>query len=77
MCMGIVGRVVEVPDRATHIAQVEVAGGLRRVNAALVDTADGLPAGTYLLINMGMALEVLEEREALEHIEWQRQLEEA
>lgn len=77
MCMGIVGRVVKVVDPATHVAEVEVAGKLRRVNTALVDTADGLPVGIYVLINMGMALEVLEERDAFEHIEWLKQLEEA
>jgi hydrogenase expression/formation protein HypC len=75
--MGIVGRVVQMLDPATHAAEVEVAGARRRVNASLVVTDGSLPVGAYVLINMGMALEVLEERDALEHIKWLRELEEA
>jgi hydrogenase assembly chaperone HypC/HupF len=77
MCMGIVGRVVGMLDASQHIADVEVAGSRRRVNAALLDVDGGLAPGTYVLINMGMAIEVLEERDALEHLQWLRQLEEA
>jgi len=60
-----------------RVAEVEVDGHRRRVNAALVDDGPGLAAGAYVLINMGMAMEVLEEAEALEHIRWVRELEES
>lgn len=75
--MGIVGRVVGMLEPAQHVAEVEVDGRRRRVNAALVDVNGGLPIGSYVLINMGMAMEVLEERDALEHIKWLKELEEA
>ena len=77
MCMGIVGRVVQMLDSAQHVADIEVGGSRRRVNTALVDTRGGLAPGTYVLVNMGMAMEVLEEQDALEHMQWLRQLEEA
>ena len=77
MCIGLVGRVVGMVDSAQQVAEVEVDGRRRRVNAALVDDGPGLQAGAYVLINMGMAMEVLEERDALEHIHWLRQLEES
>jgi hydrogenase assembly chaperone HypC/HupF len=64
-------------DSAQHVADVEVGGSRRRVNTALVDAGGGLAQGTYVLVNMGMAMEVLEERDALEHMQWLRQLEEA
>lgn len=75
--MGIVGRVVGMLEPAQHVAEVEVDGRRRRINAALVDVNGELPIGTYVLINMGMAMEVLEERDALEHIKWLKELEEA
>lgn len=75
--MGIVGRVVGMLEPGQHVAEVEVDGRRRRVNAALVDVNGGLPIGSYVLINMGMAMEVLEERDALEHIKWLKELEEA
>lgn len=75
--MGVVGRVVGMLEPAQHVAEVEVDGRRRRVNAALVDVNGGLPIGSYVLINMGMAMEVLEERDALEHIKWLKELEEA
>lgn len=75
--MGVVGRVVGMLEPAQHVAEVEVDGRRRRVNAALVDVNGGLPIGSYVLINMGMAMEVLEECDALEHIKWLKELEEA
>lgn len=75
--MGVVGRVVGMLEPGQHVAEVEVDGRRRRVNAALVDVNGGLPIGSYVLINMGMAMEVLEERDALEHIKWLKELEEA
>ncbi len=77
MCMGIVGRVVGMLEPVQHVAEVEVDGRRRRINSALVDVNGDLPAGTYVLINMGMAMEVLEEADALEHIQWVKELEDA
>jgi len=74
MCIGIVGRVVGMLEPAQHVAEVEVDGCRRRINSALVDVG-GLPTGTYVLINMGMAMEVLAEHDALEHIRWLKELE--
>ena len=67
MCIGIVGRVVRTVDGQPNVAEVDVRGALRRVNTALVADGTPLQPGTYVLINVGMAVEVVPEQDAVEH----------
>jgi hydrogenase assembly chaperone HypC/HupF len=57
MCLGIPGRVVAmVPGFGDQLALVEVEGVARRINIGLLDEP---PApGQWVLIHMGMALEL-------------------
>jgi hydrogenase expression/formation protein HypC len=57
MCLGIPGRVVEmVPGFGDQLALVEVEGVARKVNIGLLDEPP--PPGQWVLIHMGMALEL-------------------
>jgi hydrogenase maturation protein HypF len=63
MCLGVPGRVVDVP--ATHggqIATVEVQGTKRAVDIGMLDRRP--TAGSWVLVHMGFAMDVLEEDEA-------------
>jgi hydrogenase expression/formation protein HypC len=74
MCFGLVGRVVEMVDLERHVAEVDVRGVRRRVNTALLD-GHPLEPGAYVLINLGMAVDRLEEHDALEHLRFFDELE--
>lgn len=63
MCLAIPARVVEVQGRT---AVVDVAGNRRPVDISLVEP---VRPGQYLLIHVGMALQVLDEQEALETLQ--------
>ncbi|HEU4350031.1 MAG TPA: carbamoyltransferase HypF [Actinoplanes sp.] len=65
MCLGIPGRVVElVPGYAGQLALVDVEGARRRVNVGMLD--DPPDAGTWVLIHMGFAVEVIDAAGAAE-----------
>jgi len=60
MCLGIPGRVVEMVDGFfDQIALVDVAGALRRVNVGMLE--ERVLPGTWVLIHMGFAVEVVDE----------------
>jgi hydrogenase expression/formation protein HypC len=61
MCLGIPGQVVEAP-RGTDLARVDVAGVVRDINVALLDSP--LAPGDFILIHSGFALERLTPDEA-------------
>jgi len=63
MCLAIPGRVVEIVDEAGGIAKVEVGGGRRNVNVALLEA---VRVGDYVLIHVGFALSRVDEHEAEE-----------
>jgi hydrogenase assembly chaperone HypC/HupF len=63
----MVGRVVRT-DRARHLAEVDVRGARRPVNTALLDESQPVEPGAYVLINLGLAVERLNEADALEHL---------
>lgn len=65
MCLGIPGRVVEVLDGNNgQLALVDVEGAKRSINIGMLDEP---PApGSWILIHMGFALEVVDEAEAQE-----------
>lgn len=61
MCLGISGRVVTAATD-TDLAQVDVAGVVRDVNVALLDTPP--QPGEFILIHSGFALERMTPEEA-------------
>lgn len=61
MCLGIPGRIVEVPPDS-DLAQVDVAGVVRDINLALLDGP--FHPGDYILIHSGFALERMTAEEA-------------
>jgi hydrogenase maturation protein HypF len=65
MCLGIPGRVVEIPEGyADQLAVVDVEGAQRKVNIGMLDAAPA--AGDWVLIHMGFAMEVIDETQARE-----------
>jgi hydrogenase expression/formation protein HypC len=65
MCLGIPGRVVDLPADRPEIARVEVDGRLRDVNVMLLEDAAPQP-GDWVLIHLGFALQTMTEAEAAE-----------
>ena len=63
MCLGIVGRVVALPSDHPDLADVDVAGMVRRINVALLDR-DTLRPGDWILIHAGFAMDTLDEASA-------------
>ena len=65
MCLGIPGRIVEFVDEQNHIAKVDVSGVRRNINVALlVDDADPVRPGDWVLIHVGFAMSKIDESEA-------------
>ncbi|MCW2779871.1 MAG: hydrogenase assembly chaperone hypC/hupF [Marmoricola sp.] len=63
MCLGIPGQVVElVPGFGDQLAVVDVQGAHRRINIGMLDEAP--EPGSWVLIHMGFALEVVDESAA-------------
>ena len=67
MCLGIVGRVVALSSDQPDLADVDVAGMVRRINVALLDR-ETLRPGDWILIHAGFAMDTLDEASALEQI---------
>jgi hydrogenase expression/formation protein HypC len=65
MCLAIPARIVEIVDEETRIAKVEVGGVRRNVSLSLLETGEGR-IGDYVLIHVGFAMTVIDERAALE-----------
>jgi hydrogenase expression/formation protein HypC len=62
MCLGIPGRVVELPVAHPDIGRVDVEGVVRDINLALVDD-DPPRVGEWVLIHLGFALQKMTEAE--------------
>ena len=62
MCLGIPGRIVELPTDRPEWARVDVEGLVRDINIALLDE-DPPKAGEWILIHLGFALEKMTEEE--------------
>jgi hydrogenase expression/formation protein HypC len=56
MCLGIPGRVVELPSDHPDIGRVEVEGVVRNINLALLEDDPPAP-GEWVLIHLGFALQ--------------------
>lgn len=78
MCLGIPGQIVEITDPDRQMAMADVSGVRREVSLAPVAT-DGLEplVGAWVLIHVGFAMAVIDEREAEETLEALRGLGEA
>jgi hydrogenase expression/formation protein HypC len=64
MCLGIPGLIVEIVDAEQQLAKVDVSGIRRTVNIALLDGEAGV--GDWVLIHVGFAMSLIDERQALE-----------
>jgi hydrogenase expression/formation protein HypC len=70
MCLGIPGRIVEIPDREAGLAIVDISGVRRSVSVALVDEpAAPIEEGDWVLVHVGFALAQIDEEQARETLE--------
>jgi hydrogenase expression/formation protein HypC len=66
MCLAIPGQIVEfLPGNGDQLAMVDVVGVKRKINIGLIE--DLAPKiGDYVLIHVGFAMSIVDEREAAE-----------
>jgi hydrogenase expression/formation protein HypC len=72
MCLGIPGQIIAIVDASALTGTVAVAGVRRVVNLALVhDASEPLSAliGAWVLIHVGFAMSLIDEREAKRTLE--------
>ena len=70
MCLAIPGRIIEISKDGEH-ATVDYGDGTKReVNVSLVD----VKKGDYVLVHAGFAIEVLDEKEAMETLDLFREM---
>lgn len=65
MCLAIPGQIVEIVDDERDIAKVEFSGVRRNINVTLV-RQDGADIGKWVLVHVGFALRIIDEKEAAE-----------
>jgi len=65
MCLGIPGRVLEIPVDQPDLGQVEVEGVVRAINLSLLADDPAQP-GDWVLIHLGFALQKMTEAEVAE-----------
>ena len=63
MCLGIPAQIVEMVDLEAGIAKAEISGVRRDVSVALCPEAT---VGDWVLVHVGFALSLIDERQALE-----------
>jgi len=63
MCLGIPGQIVEIAGAEKQFGRVEIAGTTRPVYLGMVEP-DEVQIGTWVLINAGLAISLLEADEA-------------
>lgn len=75
MCLAIPGRIVTIVDDGplTRRGKVDFAGVTREVNLTFVPEAS---VGSYVIVHVGVALSVVDEREAERVFEYLRQIDE-
>lgn len=69
--LSVPGRVIEVVDEHQRLAKVDVEGKIRRVHFGPVDHVS---PGEWVLVYLDLAVSKLEEREALETLQFIRDL---
>lgn len=69
MCLAIPGEVVELIDGTNdQLAMVDVVGVKRRINVGLLDPG-AVKVGDWILIHVGFAMSVVDQKEAAEALE--------
>ena len=68
MCLGIVGQIVTLDESCTDLANVDVAGLVRKINIAILEGENPRP-GDYVLIHAGFAMEKISEETARRQLE--------
>lgn len=63
MCLGIPGRIVDLDPTNDHLASVDVAGVVRKINIGLLED-DPAAVGDWVLIHVGFAMSKIDEDEA-------------
>ena len=63
MCLGIVGQIVSLDAERPDLADVEVAGLVRKINIGIL-AEEALAAGDWILIHAGFAMEKIDEATA-------------
>lgn len=66
MCIGVPGRVIQIVDPGIFLADVEVAGVVRKVNLGLLPEDEAAGPGDYVLVHIGFALGKITEEEAID-----------
>ena len=64
MCLGLVGRVVELDAARPDVAVVDIAGVRRPINIGLLDEPGQVAVGGWILVHMGFALQTVSDEEA-------------
>ncbi|MDQ6885008.1 MAG: HypC/HybG/HupF family hydrogenase formation chaperone [Candidatus Dormibacteraeota bacterium] len=64
MCLAVPGRVLEILDRDSQFASVEVAGVPRKISLAMLEGEDRAGVGDWVLIYTGFAMSKIDEAEA-------------
>ena len=68
MCLGIPGKIIDIYEaNDLHMGKVDFGGVTREVCLAYVPEAQ---IGNYTIVHVGFALNVLDEAEALETLQW-------
>jgi hydrogenase expression/formation protein HypC len=65
MCLGIPGRILELPDDQPDFGRVDVEGVVRGINMSLLADDPPVP-GEWVLIHLGFALQKMTEAEVEE-----------
>jgi hydrogenase expression/formation protein HypC len=68
MCLGIVGQIVTLDESCADLANVDVAGLVRKINIAILEGENPRP-GDYVLIHAGFAMEKISEETARRQLE--------
>lgn len=63
MCLGIPGQIIEL-NSANESAVVDVLGAHKQISTAMLDKADRLRPGDWVVVHMGFAMETIEADEA-------------
>ncbi|HSA82131.1 MAG TPA: HypC/HybG/HupF family hydrogenase formation chaperone [Geminicoccaceae bacterium] len=77
MCLGVPGRIIEVIDEANRIGLADFDGVRRKVNVICVLDEGQTPSdliGAWVLVHVGFAMSVIDERQAAETLEILSQL---
>lgn len=77
MCLGVPGRIIEVIDEGDRIALADFGGVRRKVNVVCVLEEGRGPhdlVGAWVLVHVGFAMSVIDERQAAETLEILSQL---